>query len=79
MSLVSTTIKVIKGQNTDIRHYFIGEAINKNRINLKYLQSGIMLADILTNGLSSNKHKAFVKDLGFDILVMLLNKLCRKF
>jgi hypothetical protein len=51
-------------KHIDVRHHFIRELIEQNIINLCYLQSGDMIADILTKGLPRPKVVKCVLGLG---------------
>lgn len=50
-------------KHIDIRHHFIRDAIKDNMIEIKYLSTNSMIADILTKPLTKEKHDVFVKDL----------------
>lgn len=51
-------------KHIDVRHHFIRNAIHEKHVNLKYLETRKMPADMLTKGLGLVKHSAFVKQLG---------------
>ncbi|KAK0170574.1 hypothetical protein PV328_008411 [Microctonus aethiopoides] len=51
-------------KHIDIRYHFVTEAVNKNLIELKYLDTTNMPADMLTKSLSPNKHNKFLEELG---------------
>ena len=48
----------------EIRLYFIRDTIESNKINVEYLPTDQMLADILTKGLPGPKAKTLVEKLG---------------
>lgn len=50
-------------KHIDIRHHFIREHVSKGSIDVKYLCTKEMLADILTKPLSSGLHVKFVTEL----------------
>lgn len=50
-------------KHIDIRHHFIREHVSKGSIDVKYLCTKEMLADILTKPLSSGSHVKFVTEL----------------
>ena len=53
-------------KHIDIRHHFIREAYEENKIEPKYLNTEEMTADILTKGLFPSKHYIFLKALGIE-------------
>lgn len=46
-------------KHIDIRHHFIRQLINDDIVNLLYISTDCMLADVLTKGLSKDKHVMF--------------------
>lgn len=50
-------------KHIDVRHHFIRETIKENIIDVKYLSTDLMIADVLTKPLSKEKHDQFVLDL----------------
>lgn len=56
-------------KHIDIRHHFVREAVADNIVKIVYLSTSEMPADLLTKGLSSNKHNQFVKQLGMENIV----------
>lgn len=53
-----------RSKHIDIRHHFIREAIGGESINLLYLETDEMMADILTKGLVAAKHHKFLVSMG---------------
>ncbi|KAK2580008.1 hypothetical protein KPH14_010773 [Odynerus spinipes] len=53
-------------KHIDIRHHFVREAITQGVINIKYLGTEHMIADILTKALPTAKHVQCVKLLGLS-------------
>lgn len=53
-----------RAKHIDIRYHFVREAISNHFVNIKYLQTNDMPADILTKSLSLVKHNKFCKELG---------------
>ncbi|CAH2104034.1 unnamed protein product [Euphydryas editha] len=53
-------------KHIDIRHHFIRECIKNNKINVEYISSSNMPADILTKSLCTSKHYKFLKLLGIS-------------
>lgn len=53
-----------RSKHIDIRHHFIREVVADDLVKLEYLPTADMPADILTKGLSSDKHNRFVNKLG---------------
>ena len=51
-------------KHIDIRHHFIREAIQSDQIELKYLPTDEMIADVLTKSLGKVKHQTFTQELG---------------
>lgn len=50
-------------KHIDVRHHFIRENIKKNIVNVKYLSTDLMIADVLTKPLTKEKHDQFVNGL----------------
>lgn len=55
-----------RSKHIDIRYHFIRETVDKNTIQLKYLETENMIADILTKSVGGTKHMYFVKGLGLE-------------
>lgn len=53
-----------KSKHIDIRFHFCKEIIDQNLVNVQYLCTADMPADLLTKSLGSIKHKAFVNAVG---------------
>lgn len=51
-------------KHIDVRHHFIKDCISSGKIDIKYVPTAQMLADILTKPLGRVKHQAAVKMLG---------------
>lgn len=48
----------------DVKHHFVRNAVADKLIDLLYVQTADMTADIFTKSLCSVKHAKFVKELG---------------
>lgn len=44
-------------KHIEVKHHFVRDALRAGVINFEYLQSTDMIADVFTEGLSSDKHK----------------------
>lgn len=53
-----------RSKHIDIRYHFVRELVKNNFIELRYVSTNEMIADIFTKNLSKPKHEKFVKDLG---------------
>ena len=51
-------------KHIDVRHHFIRDVLEKGIVNLKYLCSEKMPADVLTKGLSGPKHRECLCNMG---------------
>lgn len=51
-------------KHIDVRHHFVREAVANGSIEIKYLKTDEMPADLLTKALSSSKHVKFTSTLG---------------
>lgn len=56
-----------RSKHIDIRHHFIRQVVSENKVNLKYLPTNDMPADMLTKSLSTEKHSHFLKVLGLKM------------
>ena len=56
-----------KTKHIAIKYHFIREEVEKGTINLKYCQTDNMIADILTKGLSKDKHDKLKKMMGLSV------------
>lgn len=50
-----------KSKHIDIRYHFLKDAVSNNVINVKYMCSNDMPADVLTKPLSATKHYQCIK------------------
>lgn len=55
-----------KTKHIRVRNHFIRRAVNRNKVEVLYKQTEEMLADVLTKGLSYNKHKYCIENLGIN-------------
>ena len=46
-------------QNTALKLHFIRELVERGELELKYLQTDLKIADVLTKGLGKTKHARF--------------------
>jgi len=53
-----------RSKHIDIRYNYIREVLQKQPVKLEYLPTELMLADILTKGLSKGKHEFCANGLG---------------
>ena len=51
-------------KHVDIRHHFLREKVKNNELSLQYLPTNEQPADLLTKGLSREKHETFTKKIG---------------
>ena len=56
-----------KTKHIAIKYHFVREEVEKGTINLKYCQTDNMIADILTKGLSKDKHDKLKKMMGLSV------------
>ena len=54
----------MKGQNTDIKYYFIQDKVQEGEVNLKYIPTDEQTKDILTKPLSRIKFAYFREKMG---------------
>ncbi len=47
-----------------VHQHFIRECIYDNNVDLEYIPMADQVADVLTKGLSTTKHKKFTKEMG---------------
>ena len=52
------------GLDHDIHHHFIRHMVESGHITLDYLTTDEQTANVLTKGLTREKHNRFVKDMG---------------
>lgn len=55
-----------RSKHIDIRYHFVRNAISDKIVNIKYMPTGEMIADILTKPLQNVKNNRFLKGLGLD-------------
>lgn len=53
-----------KSKHIDIKYHFLRDAVSNNVINIKYMCTNDMPADVFTKSLSASKHYKCVKALG---------------
>lgn len=53
-----------RSKHIDVKHHFLRDTVAKEWVQLKYLETAKMPADVLTKSLSSVKHLRFIGDLG---------------
>lgn len=53
-------------KHIDIKHHFVRECVTSNKVNIEYVPTSDMPADLLTKSLCSNKHYKFVKLMGMS-------------
>lgn len=51
-------------KHIDVKHHFIRDCIKSGKINISYIPTADMLADVLTKPLGKTKHQQAVKMLG---------------
>jgi hypothetical protein len=64
VKLTSDESSLKKIRHIDIRYHFIRECSQNENINMQFLPSEDMVADIVTKGLTRNKHNFCVSELG---------------
>jgi len=64
-SIAKNPINHKRTKHIDVRYHFIRDKVNKNEIIVEYVNTQNNVADILTKGLSKQKHCGFLKSLGF--------------
>ena len=55
-------------KHIDVRHHFAQEIIENNRLEIEYIATDQMAADVLTKGLSGPKHRKYLELLGFKVV-----------
>ncbi|KOC58971.1 Copia protein [Habropoda laboriosa] len=53
-------------KHIDVRHHFVRDALRDKAIELKYVPTGEMVADVLTKGLPGPRHRDLSERLGLD-------------
>ena len=64
LALSKKPVNHSRTKHVTTRYHFVREAVDTNEINLQYLQTNNMLADILTKGLERIKHERFTSGMG---------------
>lgn len=64
LKLAENPIFYNRSKHIDIRLHFIRETVNDKLVNLKYLDSNSLIADLLTKGLVGSKLKELVRNMG---------------
>lgn len=66
--LCNSQIHHNRSKHIDIRHHFVRQVVKDKIVNLKYLSTELMPADILTKSLCRDKHFNCVSDLGLKTI-----------
>lgn len=53
-------------KHIDIKHHYVRDVVEKKRLNLKYLPTENMCADVLTKSLNGPKHYKCIKELNLS-------------
>ena len=61
IALAKNPVKHERTKHIDIRHHFIREKVESKEIDVKYLETAIMLADILTKAMTKDRHVKLCK------------------
>ena len=64
LSMSNNPVHHNRTKHIDVRHHFIREAVNNNLVNVEYMSTDVMLADMLTKGLNADKHYMLLNNLG---------------
>lgn len=56
-----------RSKHIDVRYHFVREVVAKGDIELQYMPTDSMVADVLTKALASPKHNQFVTELGLEL------------
>jgi hypothetical protein len=51
-------------KHIEVRYHFLRQVVDDGEIHLEYLPTGEQIADVLTKGLSREKHEVFVRKMG---------------
>lgn len=65
--LVKNPVYHARTKHIDIRHHYVRQIYEESIIELKYISTEDMIADILTKNLYRPKHEKFVKGLGLSV------------
>lgn len=57
-------------KHIDVRYHFVREAQQNGLIQIQYMPTTEMTADVLTKGLFSQKHEKFIRDMGLTPIVV---------
>lgn len=66
LSLAENSVYHSRSKHIDLRHHFVRDALKENFIELKYLRTEEMPADVLTKGLPREKHFKCMSLLGME-------------
>lgn len=64
--LVSNPVFHNRTKHINVKYHFIRENVEKGDIDLKYIPTNEMIADVLTKGLQSSKHNYFIQNMGLE-------------
>ena len=67
-ALAKNPIQHARTKHIDIRHHFIREMVENKEVEIVYCGTDDMVADILTKGLSREKHNRFVEGMGIRVV-----------
>ncbi|KAK9695095.1 hypothetical protein QE152_g33107 [Popillia japonica] len=70
INLASNNVFNPRTKHIDVRHHFIKELVNSNKIMLKYVKTDEMVADFLTKAVFTKKHVFCSKAVGIDVTNM---------
>lgn len=66
IQLANNAVTLARSKHIDIRHHFVREKVADNTIELKYIESEVNTADILTKAICRVKFEKHAKSLGFE-------------
>jgi hypothetical protein len=66
MALAKNPVFHARTKHIDIRHHFIRERIESGDVEVAFCGTDDMIADVLTKGLSKEKHFVFSKGMGLQ-------------
>lgn len=64
LKLATSHQSLNRTKHIDVRHHYVKDAVKNNLIEVKYISTQDMPADLLTKGLVSNKHYKFLEMIG---------------
>jgi hypothetical protein len=64
LSLAKNPVFHTRTKHIDVQHHFIRELVEEGKVGLVFCETENMLADILTKGLSRDKHRRFREEMG---------------